>query len=199
MNNLLIVFAKNAKIGFVKTRLAATVGNEKALCVYNDLIAHTQSLISDEITTAVYHFPENLKSFHWLGAQISNKLQAEGDLGDKMKSAILDGFKAGFDRVVLIGTDCFELKESHLELAFESLKTKSVVFGPAKDGGYYLVGAQSMMRNKLDLLFRNIPWSTKEVLKKSTQVLDGNNLDYALLEVLSDIDIEKDLPGWYQL
>lgn len=199
MNDLLIIFAKNAKMGLVKTRLAATVGSEKALHVYNDLIAHTQSLIPDKIATSVYHFPENLESFHWIGEQVSNKLQAEGDLGDKMKSAILDGFKAGFDRVVLIGTDCFELKESHLELAFASLKTKPVVFGPAKDGGYYLVGAQSKMQNKLDLLFRNIPWSTKEVLKKSIQVLDENKLDYALLEVLSDVDVEEDLPEWYQL
>lgn len=190
MSKILIVFAKSPELGKVKTRLAATIGNEKALEAYQLLVKHTETVIaSTNIPVAVYftHFMDDEQSFCFVNE--AKHVQVTGDLGDKMKAAFQDQFEAGNKQVVIVGTDCYELKKKHIEAAFESLNNCDVVVGPANDGGYYLLGSNTFIPS----LFENITWSTESVLTETLAVVNQLGKRYELLETLVDVDYEHEL------
>ncbi|HYI78143.1 MAG TPA: TIGR04282 family arsenosugar biosynthesis glycosyltransferase, partial [Chryseolinea sp.] len=136
---LLIVFIKNPILGKVKTRLAASLGDQKALRVYKKLLDHTLRITGNlEYDKMVYYSDFVPEKDEWLGAGFKQGLQLGQDLGQKMKNAFKDGFRAGYSRIVIIGSDCFELTSYHIAKAFDSLENANVVVGPATDGGYYL-------------------------------------------------------------
>jgi glycosyltransferase A (GT-A) superfamily protein (DUF2064 family) len=95
---------------------------------------------------------------------------------------------------LLIGSDCAQLKISHIEYAFEVLKEKDVVIGPSLDGGYYLIGMKKCHQS----LFTDIEWSTENVLSQTLEKIDSEGLSFGLLEQLSDIDEWEDWVkyGW---
>jgi len=192
MMEALIVFVKNPEKGKVKTRLAADVGEEKALKIYNDLLEFSKSLIYSGLKFYVFHSPVLLQELFWVGAE--NKLQAEGDLGVKMSTAIKEVLNGGNDKVCVIGSDCFEITQEHIKEAFRVLDKNDLVFGPAKDGGYYLVGM-----NKLQsAIFEEMPWSQSNLMQTTLKKAKNLNLNYELLEELSDVDYVTDLPKDYK-
>ena len=184
----LIIFVRTPELGKVKTRLAVGIGDSAALKVYQRLLARTQKLITQltDIDVFVYHTPEIQE---WAG--VENKIQTQGDLGERMFSAFESVKKIGYERIVLIGSDCWDLELKHLNQAFELLKDKSLVLGPAKDGGYYLIGTT----NPEVILFTGISWSTDLVLEATLEKAKRNSISYDLLETLSDIDFKEDLEG----
>lgn len=194
----LIVFQKNPVLGKVKTRLAATVGNEKALEIYHHLLKLTYSQITQiqEIEVFIYYSdyleepPErvSLDSNH-------RRVQQGSDLGDRMRNAFREVSEAGFENIAIIGTDCPEISAEIIRDAFLNLASFPVVFGPAKDGGYYLLGMNRLENS----LFEEIPWSTSEVLKISAARLKYKNIPFQLLPMLSDIDNEKDWNAYIRL
>ena len=111
-------------------------------------------------------------------------------MSDAINQVILDGYQ----EVCLIGSDCFEITEAHINSAFESLAENDVVIGPAKDGGYYLLGQKKIHCQ----IFDKMPWSKSNLLNKTQMVLTVNGISYKLLEVLSDIDYINDLPKDYR-
>ena len=108
-----------------------------------------------------------------------------------MNNAFVEGFQSGYERVCIIGTDCFELSQDIIKQAFDQLHTNDAVIGPAKDGGYYLLG----MKKHMPELFRNKMWSTDTVATDTIQNLKDLSIIYTQLEVLTDVDEEKDLPA----
>jgi hypothetical protein len=114
-------------------------------------------------------------------------LQEGSDLGARMQLAFQWAFNKGFEFVLIIGSDLWSLKSKDIDLSFKLLLTHDVVIGPAKDGGYYLLGLKQLRKN----IFKNIPWSTDQVLSKTLNALEGN--DVFLLKEKNDIDILKDL------
>ena len=106
-----------------------------------------------------------------------------------MSNAFSYTFQKGYDRVVIIGTDCPELTAGILMNAFAYLNNHDVVIGPAADGGYYLLA----MKQHYSALFKNINWSTETVLEETLEICMENNLNYTLLPVLHDVDEERDL------
>ncbi len=193
--NALIVFQKNALSGKVKTRLAATLGNAKALKIYRYLVEKTFFQINNcqtDMDVRVYFsdFVEEIRNEN-SRKNIISLVQEGNDLGERMKMAFRKSFAEGYNKIVIVGTDCPELTPDLIEDAFHSLDETTVVFGPAKDGGYYLLG----MNIPIDRLFEDIPWSTSNVLKISTLRLDELNITYRFLTILSDIDTEED---WLQ-
>ena len=186
--NLLIIFVKKPLLGKVKTRLAKTIGNEKALHIYQFLLRYTQSICSNvNADRAIFYsdFIDNNDS--WFG----NKFSQIGDsLGDKMANAFEEVFKVGYQKVVIIGSDCYELSTEIINQAFDCLANTDTVIGPAKDGGYYLLGMKDFNKT----LFQNKSWSTNEVLNETINDINALNLRCHLLVTLSDIDEEKDLP-----
>jgi uncharacterized protein len=188
---LLIVFSKNPVAGRVKTRLAASIGDRAALEVYETLRAMTlQAASAAECTKAVFYSDFIPADDLFLRTEGFDAFLQEGnDLGERMHRAFLEGFGLGFDHVVLIGTDCPELSSFLIDQAFGELEIQDAVLGPARDGGFYLVG----LNHPMPELFLDRKWSTSGVLNESLGILRKQHAEYALLPALSDIDTIKDL------
>jgi rSAM/selenodomain-associated transferase 1 len=194
MNNgrLLIIFTKNPEAGLVKTRLAETVGDERALEVYEVLREHTALVtVTVEATRVVYYSRFIPASDLFLTNNFTLKLQEGDDLGMRMQHAISTGFTTGFRHIVLIGTDCYELTSEHINQAFTALERSDAdaVVGPATDGGFYLIG----LKRQVPELFLNRQWSTPEVFRETIEILRRFAIPCELLAPLPDIDTFEDL------
>ncbi|MFK7984177.1 MAG: TIGR04282 family arsenosugar biosynthesis glycosyltransferase [Saprospiraceae bacterium] len=192
--NALIVFIKNPELGKVKTRLAKTVGAEKALAIYIALMEHTRK-IAEALPVArhLFYSKEINKKDNWTSHKFHKALQIEGDLGDKMATAFHTVFKEN-EKVVIIGSDCASLTPEIVQTAFDKLADYPFVIGPAMDGGYYLLGMNSFAPE----VFKDIEWSTDAVFPTTVERIEGVGKTYHLLPTLSDIDYEEDWVtyGW---
>ncbi len=193
----LAIFAKEPLPGRVKTRLARHVGNERAARVYARLLDHTRK-VADALALAdrtVFYAdaPPAVHPFGGGGYRI--RQQVGGDLGARMHGAFAECCAAGYERVVLIGSDCRALTTDLLETAFRQLDTHDAVLGPAADGGYYLIG----LRAPQPTLFADMPWSTAQVLPLTRARLLAAHLTYAELITLSDVDEPADLTPYPDL
>lgn len=187
-DTLLIIFTRNPVLGQVKTRLAKKIGAEKALEVYHILLRKTASVTALIQTDKwVYYTPEVIEDDLWSGPNYSKKTQKGEDLGQRMENAFKDGFKAGYKRVVVIGSDLYELTPEDITMAFKKLTDHKVVLGPATDGGYYLIGLKEILPG----LFENKNWGQKSVLKDTLSHFKDQEV--ALLHRYNDIDIYQDL------
>lgn len=196
MKNLLIIFYRNPELGKVKTRLAKTIGDEKALVIYLRLSAHTRTITQDlSVDKVVYysHFVDTEDA--WPISHFQKKVQRGNDLGEKMQNAFLEGFKDGYKSICIIGTDCFELTSEIIEKAFAQLENNDAVIGPANDGGYYLLG----MKKITSELFQNKNWSTDSVATDTINDFKKLTLSFTQLQSLTDVDEEKDLPPNFSL
>lgn len=186
---LLIIFVKNAVAGKVKTRLAATIGPEKALAVYQILLQRTHDItISLPMAKAVY-YSDFVADDNWNPLFYERRVQMGPDLGERMYRAFADGFAAGYEHICIIGSDCYELTREIIRQAFEKLEANDVVIGPAEDGGYYLLGLKCLN----EALFTGKTWSTSSVLLDTLNNIKEAGQSVALLPELTDVDEEKDL------
>ena len=120
----------------------------------------------------------------------SKKFTQEGEgLGERMKNAFNQGFIDNYKRVILIGSDLPDITAEVMNKGLESLKSKEVVFGPAEDGGYYLVGLSKMV----DSIFDDKTWSTENLLEVTLNELKEQSVSYTLLQEMNDIDTVEDL------
>ena len=94
-----------------------------------------------------------------------------------------------YDKVMMIGSDCYQLTKSELEKGFKILDSNDFVFGPAEDGGYYLIGTTTTFTK----VFDNKTWSTKTVLYEAIRDVENADLSFGELATLSDVDCEEDL------
>lgn len=189
-NKQLILFVKNKELGKVKTRLAKTIGNEKALFIYKALLQHTCRVAgSVDALRKVYYsnFVDSNDEFE--GDLFEKRIQVDADLGMKMYAAFKDGFGEQAEKVVLIGSDCYEIDASVIEQAFKYLDENDFVLGPANDGGYYLVGMRKLNKS----IFENMTWSTENVLLDTILDIKKQEKSFFLLPTLTDVDEEKDL------
>jgi uncharacterized protein len=187
---LLLIFVKKPKAGQVKTRLAATVGNEKALQIYLQLLERTREITHPlPCRKTVYYTPEIVEKDIFDTKYYQKALQGEGNLGERMQNAFEASFSQGYEKVCIIGSDCYELDTNILKEAFAKLDEKDVVIGPATDGGYYLLG----MKRMCEILFHNKNWSTASVFSDTLNDLKNASLSFSLLPELTDVDEEKDL------
>ena len=190
MKPALMIFARHPEAGKVKTRLAATIGNDAALSIYTQLVKHTVSITKDlPVDKFVFYADEVVPEDLWPAAHYFKDIQKGNDLGDRMKHGFDSIFRKGYNMAVVIGTDCPGLSAPALMDAFDSLNTHDVVIGPAVDGGYYILG----MKQPWPPLFKDIRWSTSSVFDETLKRCSALPLKYTLLPVLQDIDEEKDL------
>ncbi len=189
--DLLIIFYRNPELGKVKSRLAATVGEERALAIYLKLASFTRAVTSVINCDRVVYYSEFIdREDNWPNDDYFKHLQNGDDLGSKMMHAFETAFSQGYKHVCIIGTDCLELTSDILKEAFEVLKSKDVVIGPAYDGGYYLLG----MNRLITTVFTNKNWSTNTVYSDTIDDLKHYRFSYGILPTLSDVDNESDLP-----
>ncbi len=189
-DSLLMIFAKNPELGKVKTRLAKTIGNEKALMIYVKLLEHTHAVADRVFADKAVFYSDKVQEFDILDYYKFPKFLQKGkDLGERMERAFGQAFAQDYDKVVIIGSDCIEITTEIIEDALTALDDHNVVIGPALDGGYYLLG----MDRHYPHLFKGKAWSTPDVLLDTILDIKKLKLSYSLLPTLSDVDEEKDL------
>ncbi|MEO7045926.1 MAG: TIGR04282 family arsenosugar biosynthesis glycosyltransferase [Ferruginibacter sp.] len=189
MKTALIIFVRKPELGKVKTRLAATLGDNTAHEIYKELLQHTHNIALK--TTAdrfVFYYNQIDTDDIWNQNNFIKKLQADADLGTKMNDAFAQIFGEGYERVVIIGSDCFELTAEIISNAFKQLNKNDVVIGPANDGGYYLLG----MKKLHPQLFENKQWSTADVYQQTIADFEKQHIKYHALVTLRDVDTEED-------
>jgi len=186
--NLLIIFTRNIEFGKCKTRLAKTVGPEIALDIYRFLVKHTADISSGIDADKWVFYSENPQREDDFDDQKFSKFTQQGDdLGIRMQSAFELGFSHGYKKVIIIGSDIYDLASSDLIDAFEYMNKHNFVIGPAEDGGYYLLGLKELKED----IFTNKSWGTSVVLRETMDTLESE--DVKLLEVRNDVDIYEDI------
>lgn len=189
MTQAIITFVKNPVLGTVKTRLAKTIGNERALDIYLRLSAYTKQTIKEvDADVVIFYAADIQKNDLWTDDDFTKKLQQGDDLGARMQHAF-EFMLDDYDKVLIVGSDCPQLKTHHLNTAFDSLDETDIVVGPTFDGGYYMIG----MKEVYSFLFQDIVWSTDTVFPTTLERIFANNRTITQLEKLSDVDVEDDL------
>jgi len=186
--NLLLVFTRNPALGKVKTRLAKTVGDKTALEIYTFLLERTRD-IAAKVTAdkAVYYSVKIRENDIWDATIFQKHLQVGEDLGIRMLHAFKNGFETGYEKVLIIGSDLYDLTSETIENAFKALENNEVVIGPAEDGGYYLLGMNSLEEK----VFKNKDWGTETVRKDTLEDLKDKKV--FLLGELNDVDVFEDI------
>lgn len=186
--NLIIVFTRNPELGKVKTRLAKTVGDVSALNIYTYLFEHTEKTIRNIPSDKAVYYSVKVRNQDIWDNSIYQKHEQKGeDLGLRMLNAFENGFQNGYEKVIIVGSDLFDLKEKHILEAIQKLEKRDIVIGPAEDGGYYLLG----MKNLHADVFKNKEWGTSSVFNDT--VKDLQKFKIHQLEKLNDIDTFEDM------
>jgi uncharacterized protein len=193
----LLFFTKYPEPGKVKTRLAHTVGAALAAHMYRDLVEKNvlvlKSLVPDGISTTIaYDPPEKREEMRtWLSPSSFSYLCQKGEgLTERLEHAFEYVFKQGAEHVLAIGSDTLDLTQEIILEAFSKLESHDVVIGPAKDGGYYLIGLNEARPE----LFQGISWSTPTVLASTLRIVDAKKLRYCQLGELEDLDDARQVP-----
>lgn len=205
MKNALIIFVKNPELGKVKTRLALKIGDEKALEVYKLLLLKIHSESQKTLTDVLVYYSDSIvENDIWQGKNILKKLQATSpDLGIRMQKACKEAFATGYDNVLLVGSDIYDLNAAIIQQGFEYLESKEIVLGPSLDGGFYAVGFPRVLTkqhtNLLNDVFLNKKWSHNAVYQDTVNVLEEQKINFEILPKLRDIDNVDDLLGYPEL
>lgn len=187
--NLLILFTRNPQLGKCKTRLAKTIGDAAALEIYKFLLQHTYSITKGLNCSKIVYYSEAVTQHDiWDPNSYKKAVQKGKDLGEKMYNAFKEGFDAGYENIIIIGSDMYDLVENDIQHAFDCLVENEFVLGPAKDGGYYLLGMKSLQNKRM---FTDKSWGTATVLNDTLQ--DLQNQRVILLSERNDIDVYEDI------
>ena len=192
---IFVLFSKAQRPGEVKTRLAAAVGEESALRLHRAFLLDTIELMhrasAKGVQRAIWFTegaaPDDEIESH-LGGFVRGVQEGE-DLGERMRNCLGEVLSAGWKRVVILGVDSPSLPQEHLTQAVTVLRDREVVLGPARDGGYYLVGARTVVPE----MFRGITWGGSKVLSDTVDVLKILGMAPVLLPEWYDVDTPEDL------
>jgi len=185
----LIVFVRYPELGKVKTRIAIEIGCEKALAVYQELLSRTFSTV-EPLKCVTYIFVTGSPDIPLdIGFQHKVSQQQGNNIGERMQNAFHQVFTEGFSKVVLIGSDIYELTTGIISDAFQKLDEVDCVIGRAKDGGYYLLG----LTHELPSLFTDVTWSSPHTFDHTIRKITFENLTYRLLPELNDVDTVEDI------
>ena len=192
----ILLFIKWPEPGRVKTRLAATLGAERAAEIYRMLVAEVVRRLPGDTELIVMFDPAERRAEveTWLGglcgagAAVRFLPQAQGDLGVRLERAFAAAFALGFEKVAAIGSDCIELTPEVFAEAWRALDTGVAAIGPSADGGYYLLA----LRRECPRLFTGIAWSTGAVFTQTMERARDAGLGVQILPTLRDVDNEDD-------
>lgn len=196
---LLVIVAKEPVPGKVKTRLfpkfSPAVSADLYRCFLHDRIQEVSTL--NEVDRAIAYTPEDAgETFTTLALDGFELFAQKGKhLGERLNNIFLEKLSQGYKAVSIVDSDSPDLPKSLIKESFELLLSKraDIVFGPCYDGGYYLVG----MRKPHPELFRNIPWSTANVLSVTLEKARKMGLNVKLLSNWNDLDTFEDLIEFY--
>jgi len=195
LQNRLIIFTRYPEPGKAKTRLIPALGEQGAAGLQRQMTESTILMARGFITKTGaglevrYEGGDHSLMRNWLGRELPFCRQGPGDLGEKMAGAFAEAFAAGSNRVVIIGTDCPDLSPAIMAATFAALADHDLVLGPARDGGYYLIGLSAPCPQ----LFRGQPWGDGRLLAETIAAAEQRAMTYHLLEELNDVDRPEDL------
>jgi rSAM/selenodomain-associated transferase 1 len=193
----LVVYAKRPLPGYAKTRLGAAIGAEQAAGVYARLFySYLFDLLRADLENTRIELsvasPSDAPFFAKAFPELGVRPQIAGDLGQRMAASFAQAFAEGAEAVVLTGSDIPDLDSRLVCTAFEALTVTQVVIGPARDGGYYLIG----MRAPGAALFDGVEWSTERVLAQTEALARSQGLKMAYLPALDDMDDGEAFERW---
>jgi len=194
MNECLLVFTKYPSPGKVKTRLMPALTKTQACELYKGLAEATlkKARKTGKDIIVCYYPSGSLKAFNnWLGNGVRYMPQKGPGLGAKMKNAFIGAFSLGYDKVLLIGCDIPGISAGLLGKALKELGKHGALIGPAKDGGYYMIGFKK--ERFLPEVFKGIKWSTPSVFAKTMKIFNDNGYRAGFAPDLSDIDTAEDI------
>ncbi len=199
----LCLFTRYPTPGTTKTRLIPKLGKAGAAELQREMTEHIlgkvrQLAILRGTEIEIRYEGGNLRQMQqWLGSDLLFNVQKSGDIGRRMARAIEDASAEGVGTTVIIGSDIPEISTDVLIRSFMRLEDSDIVLGPAKDGGYYLIGIHvRCLKKAVPTLFDGIDWGTGTVLAKTLHTAQTLNLTHALLEPLGDVDRPEDLSRW---
>jgi rSAM/selenodomain-associated transferase 1 len=181
---------KYPEAGKVKTRLAAELGAASAAELYHgwigSVLTRLQPLRGRARVVGFTAGAETQRFAEWDGMVDAWIQQPDGDLGVRLQEGFASGLAMG--PTVAIGTDCLDLTAGHVESSIELLHSADAVFGPTRDGGYYLVA----LKRELPEFFQGIRWSSPDALGDHLAKCEKEAWAVRLIETLEDIDTAED-------
>lgn len=180
--------------GKVKTRLISTLGSKGASECYKTMVTDTITKVKQtQLPVFIFVYPPEAVSqlHHWLGKDIIYAEQQGVDLGERMKSAFIHCFSQGYSKVLLMGSDLPDLPVNMILEGVTILDNQDAVIGPAEDGGYYLIGFNTL--GFTPAIFYDIPWGTKKVYNLTINQLQQDQKSVGILPCWHDIDTPQDL------
>jgi len=181
--------AKRPVAGRVKRRLACEIGDVATLRFYRTTLANTVQRLGADPRWRTYLSvtPDSAVAEPcWpVSRNLARIAQGRGDLGQRMQN-LFDSLLPG--PAVIVGSDIPAIRPAHIACAFNLLGRADIVFGPAQDGGYWLVGLKRSPRRLVP--FEDVPWSTKDALATTAANVHGRIVLFA--PRLSDVDTMQD-------
>jgi rSAM/selenodomain-associated transferase 1 len=190
-----IMFAKRPVPGKAKTRLGRGIGMEEAAAFYERSLDLLAGRFAGAEGFEFHLHVDPAEAVPWFEERwpiLRGRVRAqkpEPDLGDRMAASFAMAFAEGFERVALTCSDCPELEPSHIREALDGLGEADAAFGPATDGGYYLVA----WKRPLPELFAGVEWSVPTVLDRTRAIAREVGLSLFLGSPLADCDSAEDL------
>ncbi len=189
----LIMFVKAPVPGKVKTRLTPAYSHEESAKLYRGWVReiYTSVRALNVDLKIAYEAQSEFPTPEWIASQASIDFfyQSGKTLGERLKHAFSQAFKAGARRVVAIGSDSPGLPVEFVAEAFSALQSNDVALGPTPDGGYYLAGLSRLLPD----LFENISWSSAQVYGETVKVIREARYSLHVLPEYFDIDYPEDL------
>ena len=202
----LIVFTRFPEPGKTKTRLIPALGKRGAARLQCQMTEHIIAIAAtlngqNGLRIEVRFEGGNAALMQdWLGSNVIYRQQGSGHLGRRMQRAFEAAFNDDVSAVVIVGSDIPGISADIIRQAFKALREKDLVLGPAKDGGYYLIGLNRTLTSKTyGRLFEGINWGSHSVLAQTLQIAGDLGLHLTQLESLVDVDRPADLPAWHQV
>ncbi len=196
-NRCVILFVKLPEPGKVKSRLEQYMDGSMVQRLYECLVLDTIDMLEQvKVPFRICYAPPDAQERvrQWLGQAYSYMPQTGNDLGERMEQAFIRVFTEGVDLALLIGSDIPSLTAEIIDDAFRSFSACDAVIGPARDGGYYLIGFKK--RTFEPGIFRDMKWSTETVLRETIGKLEKAQLTMHRLPELRDIDTLEDLEAY---
>lgn len=193
----LLIFLRHPEPGRVKSRLSAGIGPEQSSHIYEKLVRRTLGVAGDfkwrhpDVGIIIYFTPADRQ----LQAQEAfpgpwRFVRQEGNhLGQRMEHAIQQTMDQGYTEVLLTGTDLADLESADLEEAFEAVAGGDAALGPARDGGFYLVG----LNRPCPIAFQPDSWGTSDIFTRTAHLLASSGFQVRRLKARRDVDRPEDL------
>ena len=187
------IFAKPPQPGLVKTRLIPAIGATGAARIYRYCLDHALELARHSGLDYQLYLSQHSDDALFQAEQYS--LQKGADLGGRMLHALEEMISRFHDGAIIIGSDCIDMNIAHLQAAAQALANHELVLQPTEDGGYALIGCTRAQPE----LFRNVVWSSEQVLAQTLSNAERLNYRVSLLETVRDIDTLRDVEQYPEL